>query len=456
MPRARSIHSLSRTDSSRAGLIWIAMFGVALALRVAYAWLAHGPGATPGSDPATYDTVAWNLARGVGFSLDSASGPYPTAFVPPLVPWLTSLLYRLVGHQYFAGILLQCVAGALVPLLVAALGGALFGPRVGRSSGWLAAIHPLLVFFSGHLLTESMFCVTLLLALLLSVDWVRTPMAGRALGAGLAWGIASLTRPTALLLPLVVAFWAWGPLGLTVGGRARIRQLALLLLGLVIVVGPWTLRNAIALHAFVPVTTGAGGALMVANNPATWDDPATRGGASSVTYQAALQGEFRGLGEVALDARARAKTWAFILGRVRDWPAVAIAKLGRFWRLGAEGGGTGSWQRPGSPLEPLRRLDPMLLWSIVTLPFAFWGLARAMRSDRRWYQSLPLMVIAYFTMIAVVFFGSLRMRVPVEPLVVLFVAVGLEGLRRTRMGGLSLVPGGRGDRGTPRGEASAR
>jgi 4-amino-4-deoxy-L-arabinose transferase-like glycosyltransferase len=453
MPRTRSLHAPSRTEARRAGLTWIAMFAVALVLRVTYAWLAHGPDATPSSDPATYDTVAWNLARGAGFSLDSAAGPYPTAFVPPVVPWLTSLLYRLVGHRYFAAVLLQCLAGALVPLLVAALGGALFGSRVGRASGWLAAIHPLLVFFSGHLLTESMFCVTLLLALLLTVDWVRTPMAGRALGAGLAWGIASLTRPTALLMPLIVAVWAWGPLGLTVGGRARIRQLALLLLGLGIAVGPWTLRNAVALRAFVPVTTGAGGALMVANNPATWDDPSARGGASSVTYQAALQGEFRGLGEVELDARAKAKTWAFMLGRVRDWPAVAAAKLGRFWRLGAEGGGTGAWQRPGSPLEPIRRLDPMLLWSIVTLPFALWGVVRALRGGRRWFQSLPLMVIAYFTMIAVIFFGSLRMRVPIEPLVVLFVAVGLEGLRRSRTGGLSLVPGGRGG---SRGAASAR
>lgn len=434
-------------------MIWPAMFALALALRVAYAWLAHGPDATPTSDPATYDTVAWNLARGAGFSLDSAAGPYPTAFVPPLVPWLTSLLYRVVGHQYFAAILLQCVAGAFVPLLLAGLGGALFGGTVGRWSGWLAAIHPLLVFFSGHLLTESMFCVTLLLALLLSVDWVRTPLAGRALGAGLAWGIASLTRPTALMLPVIVAIWAWGPLGLTVGGRGRIRHLALLLLGLAVVVGPWTIRNAIALHAFVPITTGAGGALMVANNPVTWDDPAARGGASSIPYRNALAGEFRGLGEVELDARARARTWAFMLGRVRDWPGVALAKLGRFWRLGAEGGGTGGWHRPGSPLEPLRRLDPMLLWSVVTLPLALWGVVRSARGARRWFQSLPLLVIAYFTMIAVVFFGSLRMRVPIEPLVVLFVAVGIEGLRRRRPRGLTLVPGGRD---ASRGAASAR
>jgi hypothetical protein len=58
-------------------------------------------------------------------------------------------------------------------------------------------------------------------------------------------------------------------------------------------------------------------------------------------------------------------------------------------------------------------------------------------------------------MVAVVFFGSLRMRVPIEPLVVLFVALGIEEARRalrTRTRGLSVVPGGRGaPRGRPAG-----
>ncbi|MEK7330158.1 MAG: hypothetical protein AAB290_05120 [Candidatus Eisenbacteria bacterium] len=192
-------------------------------------------------------------------------------------------------------------------------------------SGWIAAVHPLLVFFSGYLLTETTFCAALLLALFLSPEWVRTPRGGRALGVGLAWGVAALTRPTALLLPAIVAAWAWQPLGLTLGGRARARQVGLILLGLAVVVGPWTLRNAVALRAFVPVTTGAGGAMMVANNPPAWDDPVARGGANSATYRAALAVEFRGLNEVQVDARAGARAWAFILSRSRDWPTVAMA-----------------------------------------------------------------------------------------------------------------------------------
>jgi len=289
------------------------------------------------------------------------------------------------------------------------------------------------------------FSAALLLATLLSVGWLRMPRRGRALGAGFAWGIAALTRPTALPLPLVVAWWAWAPLGLMIGRREAFRQILWLGLGVAAIVAPWTVRNAVALHAFVPITTGAGGALMVANNPVAWDDRATRGGARSDTYRAAMAGEFRGLSEVEVDARARRRAWEFMRARLRDWPAVALAKLGRFWRLGAEGGGTGTWQRPGSSLEALRRLDPMFAWSVLTLPFALVGLVATARGGRTWFQSLPVLFIAYFTLLGVVFFGSLRMRMPVEPFVILFVAAGLDatwrGLR-ARKRGPRVVPGG--------------
>src|SRR2546427_6293862 len=211
---------------------WLGLSAVALAVRVLYAWLTAGPDATPSSDAAEYDAVAWHLARGVGFALDGASGPYPTAFVPPVVPWLTSLIYRAVGHHFFASILLQCAIGALIPLLVAGFGASIFGGGAGRLAGWLAAANPLLVFFSGYLLTETTFTALLLVALSASAAWVKTPRPGRALGVGLTWGLASLARSTALLLPAVVAAWAWVPLGLSLPARERMRHMALLLLGL--------------------------------------------------------------------------------------------------------------------------------------------------------------------------------------------------------------------------------
>src|SRR6267378_5416473 len=151
------------------------LFAVAFAVRALYVLVAAGPHATPSSDPAEYDEIAWNLARGAGFSFGGPGAAIPTAFVPPLLPWVVSLLYRVVGHQFFAALLLQCAIGALVPLLIEALGSAMFSGPAGRLAGWLAALHPLLVFFSGYLLTETLFTATLLAALLLSVEWVKTP-----------------------------------------------------------------------------------------------------------------------------------------------------------------------------------------------------------------------------------------------------------------------------------------
>lgn len=424
------------------------MLAAALALRVAYVLAVHGPGAQPSSDSIAYDELGWNLARGLGFQLMGESALYPTAKAP-LLPWLVSLVYRAAGHSYMAALLLQALLGALVPLLVRALGRSMFSPSIGRVAGWLAVAHPLLVFFSGYLLTEGLFSVVVLAALLASVDWLKQPRAGRALGAGILWGLASLTRPTGLPLPAVVAMWAWGPLGLSLRPGERFRQLAMLLLGVVLAVAPWTVRNAIVLRDFVPITTGGGRTLLDANNPVVWDDPALRGGAISTAEREPWVTRFRNRSEMEVDRLAADEAVAFSLSRWRDWPAVGWAKFSRFWRLRALTGSTGRWFQPGSwPDRALSLADPLLLWSLVMLPCALWGLVRTLRHSRRHFQLLPLAMIAAFTAGSLVFWGALRLRVPAEPLVLLYAAVGITELLwrfRVRRAGLELV-----GRGPPR------
>jgi len=444
-PSRRRRTSAGERGPSRAGPL-LGLFALAFAVRVAYAWLAVGPGATPSSDPAEYHAVAWNLARGAGFSLNASDGgPHPTAFVPPVVPWLVSLLYGIVGPDYFAAVLLQCAIGACVPLLTAALGASMFGASIGQVAAVLVAIDPLLVFFSGYLLTETTFTAALLAALAVTAEWVKTPRPGRAFGAGLLWGVAALTRPTALLLPLVVALWAWVPLGLTVAPRDRVRQVALLLAGLAIVVAPWAVRNTLVLGRFVPVKTGSGRALLDSNNEVVWGEPRLRGGAIGMYDREPWASQLRGLSETEVDDQATAMAWAFLAPRVSEWPAMAAAKLGRMWRLRGEAATTGTWQRSGSALDRVARsVDPFLPWFALTLPFAIWGWVRTLRGPRRWFQALPAIAVVYFSAITVVFWGALRMRVPVEPLVLLLAAAGIEDARRrlrVRVSGLRIVRG---------------
>lgn len=420
------------------------MFGVALALRAAYTWLAQGPDAFPNSDSADYDAIAWNLAQGLGFKLTGAAGLYSTAFRPPALPFVTSLVYRLTGHVFLAALLMQCVIGALVPVALVAFARSTFGSSAARIAGWLAVVHPMLVFFSGYLVTEPLFALSLVLALSASAAWVKTPRPGRAVWAGMLWGASILTRPNAMAMPFLVLAWAWAPLGLSLRGSHRLRQAAALMLGVVLVVGPWTLRNARELHAFVPVTTGGGRSLLDSNNALIWDDPATRGGAVTVYHLEPYASHFRGLNDVEADRLSGRMAVQFLLERRAQWPQMALAKLARFWRLTSEGGKlTKQWKRTGTPLDALMSLlDPLTAWSVVVLPLALWGLAVTLRGPRRAFQSLPALVIAFFSLSAIVYWGSLRMRVPIEPLVALLAAVGADAIlkaRRVRRSGLALV-----------------
>jgi 4-amino-4-deoxy-L-arabinose transferase-like glycosyltransferase len=411
---------------------WLTMFLVAFALRSLYVFAAYGPDPKPFSDPADYDAIAWNLATGAGFSHNGADGPFATAFRPPLVPWLTGLLYLVTGHSYLAALLLQCAIGALLPLMLTALGGATFGQGVGRLAGWLAVVHPMLVFFSGYLLTDTTFCLALLAALHLSLRWMNAPRPALAFGAGILWGLTNLARPNALPLALIVALWGWVPLGLALRPRARLRQMAILLAGMAVVIAPWTVRNAFVLHAFVPVSSNGGHALFASNNAVVWNDPAQRGGGGvNIQRHESYASLIRGRSEVEADRVLGREALAFLRQHAREWPAMAAAKLARLWRLRAEAAGTGSWNERGSLLARLKRtLDPLPIWSLIIWPFAVWGLARACSGPRRWFRALSLLTIVYFTLLAVVYWGALRMRLPVEPLLTLLAAAGIVDVRQ--------------------------
>jgi hypothetical protein len=244
-------------------------------------------------------------------------------------------------------------------------------------------------------------------------------------------------------LPFVVLLWAWAPLGLIVPAPERLRQAGALVLGLVLTIAPWTIRNAIVLHDFVPITTGGGRTLLDANNAKVWDDPVLRGNAISTADEEPWATRFRNRSEVEVDRIASKEAIAFGLSRWRQWPAVAWAKLSRLWRISALTGSTGRWWARGSlPDRLLGALDPLVVWSCLVLPFALWGLARTVRWTRRHFQLLPFWVIVAFSAGSLVFWGALRLRVPAEPLVMLYAAVGYtDAVRRLRVrrSGLALL-----------------
>jgi 4-amino-4-deoxy-L-arabinose transferase-like glycosyltransferase len=156
----------------------------------------------------------------------------------------------------------EVALGALLVLLTAGLGRALFDARTGLAAGCLAAVDPTFVAFSHYLWSETLFAVLFTAALLLLVEAERRQSALLASASGLLFGAAALTREVALPIALACAvWWGWG------AGRDR-RRIARALLPFAVaalVVLPWSLRNYALLGRVVPISTVGSFALREGN-----------------------------------------------------------------------------------------------------------------------------------------------------------------------------------------------
>ena len=397
---------------------WLALFAAGAAARVVPLLIGRsmaGPEWLP---------IASNLAHGLGLAANAAAGPIATAQVPPLAPWLASGVLRVAGPHPVALALAFAVLGALVPLVVASLGMAVYGGGAGRWAGWICALDPLLVLAPA---IESVAALALATATLATAAWIKTPRPGRALGVGMLWGIGALAHPALLGLPLLMAAWAWVPLGLTVAPRDRIRQTLLVFAGLATIVAPWTLRNAGAVHGFVPVNTGNGVALLAASSHRAWTDPALRGAPLTRDQLVAEHPEVAGRAEVATDRLALERAAAHAAEHAPE--ALAVIAPRAF----------------GFAIAPLHPFDPWLtIAGALLLPFWLWGATRAATGARRLFQSVPVVIAAWFLARTLVFGTTTAARVPVEPMLALLAAVSLDDARRRARAwshGLRVIPG---------------
>jgi hypothetical protein len=385
---------------------------VALLARLAH--LAIGPGwnVQPWSDSVDYHRLAAHLAAGRGFTLGPEQALYPTTFRPPLMPALVAPLYALFGPRYVVSLLLQIVLSALAVPAAARLARETLGARAALLAAPLVALWPALIFFATNLGTETLALLLTLVALLLAVRTFAAGGAARALGTGIALGLAALARPTALPLAMLLVPWL-----LLCAPRAfapRARDAALLLLGLGLCVLPWSARNHAVTGRWVLVTSGGGNALWDSNNDLVVADPARRGNALSLRQIEPYATEFRGLDEVGIDSLSAVRARAWLAARPGLWPRLAGWKLARLYRLTGEVGGR-LWSDP-------------IFWSWGLLaPFALVGFVRAAARPRRPEAALALAVIAQ-TLLAVVYWGALRMRAPIEPELIVLGAGALASL----------------------------
>lgn len=229
---------------------------VLLAVGVRAAWVAYAnvdPLDGRFDDTVFYFTSAKSLAH--DFTFRDNFGRY-SAHWPPGYPLVLSGVFATAGTHLLAAKALNVAISAATVLLTYVLGARAFGPRTGMLAALLLAVAPGHAYFSTLVMTEVLFAFGFLAVVALLIWWTldaeRAPWV-RLLALGVATGCLTLVRAEAVFLP--VAFALLWKVALP-GWRPALRYSVIFAVGFVLALAPWTARNALRLHEFVPLRDG--------------------------------------------------------------------------------------------------------------------------------------------------------------------------------------------------------
>ncbi len=247
MPSPRLRDRLRAAARDRELILLAGAVGLGLIVRLVYVVLTrHYPLA---GDAPEYDAEGQLIAHGHLFWTRLPYGIlHAGAWKAPGYPAWVGFWYTVLGHHPNAVKAVQIPLGAVTIVLTWLLGRRLFGVRVAVVAAFVVAVYPLAWQFEEMLYPESL-ATPLTLALLI-VIFTGAPSRRRAALFGLLLGIALYVRPTSEFLVLG-ALVAWC---LRVGWRRGLGLTAISVATAVLVIAPWTIRNAIVMHGFIPIS----------------------------------------------------------------------------------------------------------------------------------------------------------------------------------------------------------
>lgn len=377
-------------------------------------------------DPARYIGFGQAIADGQGF-IEPFTGA-PTAYYPPGYPWFVGIVTWLsrpfTDSAVTAIVIVQALLGAVAIVAGGIIGRRLGGRRVALASMVGLAIYPNLIFHSGAVLGETLYIALFLsfCAVTLSGAGLAAPGTRRVVVAGVLLGLAVMVRPISLAIVPVLALAWWVE---THDRRLVLRSVALTVVALVACIVPWTVRNAIRMDAFVPISTNTGENLCIGH---------ADGATGAFTLREACDTELGVLdgpqGEVAADEE---KQRLAIEGFLDDPGREPWLLWRRFWF---------TWVRDGDHdgvvavqsyrldrfIEPrteqfLTRSADLAYWTVCVTGVL--GLAVMVR--RRSGADLLVAGSALATAaVPLLFFGDSRFKVPVLPLLIIAAAMILR------------------------------
>jgi 4-amino-4-deoxy-L-arabinose transferase-like glycosyltransferase len=397
----------------------------ALGTRIAFAWYEVRQVSSQVLSIVPFQTetghIAYSIASGKGFSSPFQRDTGPTAWLAPAYPYLLAGIFKVFGvytlRSFFAALVLNILfsAATCVPIFYAGKRMATLG--IASTAAWLWALFPNAVIIPFEWIWDTSLSALLLATLL----WATLGLAeSRRLRNwclyGLLWGFALLTNPAlAMLFPVLLA---WAALGSRTddGERAPLVRPALAATITLLCCVPWSVRNYVQFHKFIPLRSNFAFELYIGNNENYDDQHRFRPGA--ITQDREIL-RYLHMGETAFMEEEKRKAFAFIAGhpRIESW--LIAQRFVDFW--------TGT----ATPLATLRQADSnwlrfILLCNDAAPLCAFVGVFVLIAKKNP--SAVPVIsVIVFFPLLYYITHTSLRYRHPIDPVVLLLGAIGVQG-----------------------------
>ncbi len=419
----------------------ILLFGLALLIRVLYN-VTVASAYFPQYDSLAYQSIGFNLIDEHCFCLH----PYiTTVYRPPLWPFLIAGISLIFGRADIYDRLFFCALGASTCVLIYLFARDLFGKRVALVAGLIACIYPALYLYDGWLYTESLytFLLTAICYCMLRIQRSSGQRRRLWLLCAVMIVLLSLTRPNGILVLALAICWTifltWRKL---LHSRA-LANVALATLVAVLLLVPWTVRNYLVSHSFLPVATGDGTVLLGAYNDQTLTQPGNLGSWLNPLHTNAQDAKIlqpfplytcNAVCEIKREDVSKIAAEQWIKAHLSDLPTLLAYHLRNFW--------TPYTREADLPMERFPALlssqivhEMSVSFPIPILLLAALGLVVTLR--RFWRELLFAYLIILSTLgEALVYYGSSRFRAPIEPLLVILAAWALWWLTQDAPGTL--------------------
>ena len=245
---------------------------IAFLLRLAVITVGHTYRITPRRDHFQFGwemgRIARSIAEGQGFSSPTDLPTGPSAWAPPLYPYILAVVFRLFGvySAVSAWVILtfNSIFAALTCLTLYRIAQRIYGPAVARATAWTWAVFPYAIYWPVRVVWETSLTTFLLsLALLLTLRMADPPPRLRMwILFGLLWGVIALTNTAIVSMFPFCLLW----LLYRLPRRGQMIGAAVCVLTAALVVSPWLLRNYEVFGKFIFVRDNLPLEMYEANN----------------------------------------------------------------------------------------------------------------------------------------------------------------------------------------------